>query len=66
MRFSAAVASWGMMLRNSPYKGNTSYDAIIDWGLASRGEDRFGYRGEFIQLVRLSKELDKRELSSTD
>lgn len=66
MRFSAAVASWAMLLRNSPFKGDTSYDAIIEWGLDSRGVDKFGYRGEFIQLVRLSKELDKRELTSVD
>jgi Ca-activated chloride channel family protein len=66
MRFSAAVASWAMLLRNSPFQGNTSYDSILDWSLTSRGTDEFGYRGEFIQLVRLSKELDKRALSSTD
>jgi Ca-activated chloride channel family protein len=65
-RFSAAVASWAMLLRNSPFKGTTSYEQIITWGLAGRGTDEFGYRAEFIQLVRLSKELDTRNFSSRD
>lgn len=65
-KFSAAVASWAMLLRNSPFKGTTSYEQIIAWGLAGRGTDEFGYRGEFIQLVRLSKEIDTRKLGSRD
>lgn len=65
-RFSAAVASWAMILRDSPFKGTISYEQILTWGLAARGEDEFGYRGEFIQLVRLSKELDSRNFSSRE
>lgn len=65
-QFSAAVAAWGMMLRNSAYKGTATYQQIIDWGNASKGIDTYGYRSEFVQLVRLSKELDERSYGSVD
>ena len=54
-RFSAAVAGFGMLIRNSEYKGTASYDDIIRLAAGSKGEDEDGYRSEFIRLVKLAK-----------
>ena len=51
-RFAAAVASFGMILRESPHKGNSNLGMVIDVAESSRGRDRNGYRDEFIQLVK--------------
>lgn len=54
-RFSAAVAGFGMMLRNSEYKGTMSYQQVLQLAKASKGNDADGYRAEFIRLVELSE-----------
>ncbi len=51
-RFSAAVAEFGMYLRNSEFKGNTTIDSVLELAQNSRGKDEEGYRGEFIRLVK--------------
>jgi Ca-activated chloride channel family protein len=51
-KFSAAVAMFGMLLRNSEYKGNCSYKNIIELANESRGIDNDGYRAEFVRLVK--------------
>jgi Ca-activated chloride channel homolog len=51
-RWSAAVASFGMQLRNSPFKGDASMKLVESMAVGARGSDPFGYRSEFIQLVR--------------
>jgi Ca-activated chloride channel family protein len=53
-RFSAAVAGFGMILRNSEYKGCMDYDTVLSLARASKGRDNDGYRAEFIRLVELS------------
>jgi Ca-activated chloride channel family protein len=55
MRFAAAVAGFAQKLRGGRYINNMDYDAIIDLAKSGRGEDEFGYRAEFINLVRLAK-----------
>ncbi len=50
-RWSAAVASFGMLLRESEFKGNATYALVEKWALGAQGTDRQGYRREFIQLV---------------
>jgi Ca-activated chloride channel family protein len=54
-RFSAAVAEFGMLLRNSEYMGNIDYDQVLALARAAKGEDHDGYRAEFIRLVELSE-----------
>jgi Ca-activated chloride channel family protein len=54
-RFAAAVAAFGQILRGSRYTGDFSPDDVIDLAQSAKGEDRFGYRAEFINLVRLAK-----------
>ena len=56
-RFSAAVASFGMILRNSEFKGSSNYQLAIDLAKGSKGEDTEGYRSEFIQLIKLADKL---------
>jgi Ca-activated chloride channel family protein len=50
-RFSAAVAEFGLLLRNSEYKQNASYNHVITLAKSARGIDKNGYRAEFIRLV---------------
>jgi Ca-activated chloride channel family protein len=50
-RWSAAVASFGMLLRDSEFKGNASYAMVEKWARGAQGTDQQGYRREFIQLV---------------
>ena len=54
-RFAAAVAAFGQILRGGRYTSSFSYDDVITLAQSARGEDRFGYRAEFINLVRLAK-----------
>jgi len=56
-RFAAAVASFGMLLRDSQYKGNATYAAVLEIAQASAGVDESGYRGEFLELVPQAKTL---------
>ena len=56
-RFAAAVAEWGMLLRNSKYKAKSSYKQVIDLAKNAIGKDEEGYRKEFIRLVELSKKI---------
>jgi Ca-activated chloride channel family protein len=56
-RFSAAVATFGMLLRNSEFKGETSIDSILSLARNSKGIDENGYRSEFIQLVKTADDL---------
>jgi Ca-activated chloride channel family protein len=58
-RFSAAVAVFGMILRDSDYKGDFTYEDVITLAKDSRGEDRNGYRGEFIRLVKTCALLER-------
>ncbi len=56
-RFSAAVASFGMLLRNSAYKQNTSYENVIALAKNAIGKDENGYREAFIDLVKTASSL---------
>jgi Ca-activated chloride channel homolog len=51
-RFSAAVAEFGMVLRDSKFKGNANFEDIVVMANASKGKDNEGYRAEFVKLVK--------------
>ena len=55
VRFGVAVVGFGQLLRGSPYTGAFDYDQVIELAQGARGQDRFGYRSEFLQLVRLAQ-----------
>lgn len=59
LKFAAAVASYGMTLRNSPFKGNSSYSSVLELANQAKGADLDGYRAEFIRLVESSKKIAK-------
>ena len=52
-KFSAAVVEFGMLLRESEYKGNSSVENILTLAKKSKGKDENGYRAEFIKLVEM-------------
>lgn len=60
-RFSAAVAGFGQLLRGGRYTGEFNYDDTAELVRKSRGDDRFGYRGEFLRLVAIADSLDNRQ-----
>lgn len=59
-RFSIAVAAFGQKLRDSDQVAGFGYDKIMEIATAARGSDPFGYRAEFLSLVRLASALDSR------
>ncbi|MDC7247703.1 MAG: VWA domain-containing protein [Sphaerochaetaceae bacterium] len=56
--FASAVVEFGMLLRDSPYKGSYSWDQVLQLAKASRGDDEEGYRAEFIRLAELAQLLE--------
>jgi Ca-activated chloride channel family protein len=50
--FSSAVAEFGMLLRESPYKSNASYQSVIDRSTLCLANDDEGFRQEFLTLVK--------------
>src|SRR4030095_7107566 len=54
-KFASAVAALGMILRDSPYKGNSTLGSVLELAEAGKGEDKQGYRAEFIELVRAAR-----------
>jgi len=60
-RFAAAVAAFAQKLRGGKYLENYSYPDIRQLASQSRGEDPFGYRGEFLQLISLADSLSPPE-----
>ncbi|MFZ1219192.1 MAG: von Willebrand factor type A domain-containing protein [Chthoniobacterales bacterium] len=61
LKFAAAVAEFGMLLRDSQYKGKGSFGAVIEWAQEGKGRDTAGYRAGFIELARKAQELKPRE-----
>ena len=63
-RFAAAVAEFGMLLRNSQFKQQSSYSQVISIAKAAKDKDEEGYRSEFIRLAESAKLLSANELVS--
>ena len=57
VRFVAAVASFGMQLRRSPYAGSWTMSDVMNIANRSKGEDRDGLRAQFVTLVQKASEL---------
>ncbi len=60
LKFAAAVAEFGMILRDSEFKGNGTLGAVAEWGQEGKGADEKGYRAGFLALVRKVQELKAR------
>ncbi len=52
MKFASAVSLFGMQLRQSQYFNNASFDKVLELAEAGRGQDKEGYRAEFIRLIK--------------
>ena len=59
-RFAVAVAGFGQLLRGGQYTGSWDWDAVRAMAKSARGDDPFGYRGEFLRLVDLAASLGTR------
>ena len=59
-RFASAVAEFGLLLKDSEYKGGASYPGVIKRARGAKGDDMEGYRAEFIALVEIAEILDKK------
>lgn len=58
-RFAAAVAQFGMLLRNSEYKQQSSYESAWQLAKSALGDDEEGYRSEFLRLIRNAETVQK-------
>ena len=58
LRFSAAVAGFGMILRESEFITNFTLSHVITMAKVAKGDDEEGYRGEFIRLAKTVKDLN--------
>ena len=57
LRFAAAIAEFGMILRDSEFKGSATLDGAARLARSARGEDEDGYRSELIRLVSIVKDM---------
>lgn len=57
MRFAAATAAFGMLLRDSPYKGNVNYDQVLDWTKNAKSYNPFNYKDELLEMMNKAKSL---------
>jgi Ca-activated chloride channel family protein len=55
MRFAASVVGAAQLMRHDPYIKDFDYDRARSIATVARGDDRFGYRSEFIRLLDLAK-----------
>ena len=62
LKFAAAVAGFGMLLRDSKYKGTITFDGVLEIAGQTIEEDASGYRKEFSELVRKAREIRDRSL----
>ena len=59
MRFASAVAGFGMLLRESKHAGSLTWPQVVALARGARGDDRDGYRSDFIRLAELASEIAK-------
>lgn len=64
LRFAASVAGFGMLLRDSQYKGSTTFDKVQAWAKSARGDDEQGFKAEMIRLAKTAETLRKQTASS--
>ena len=57
--FSISAASFAQLLKDDKYINDMNYDDVISVANKAKGQDPFGYRSEFIQLVRLAKSINR-------
>lgn len=58
LRFASAVAQFGLILRDSRYKGNANFQSVTNLASGALGSDLKSYRSDFLDLVRKSDRLN--------
>lgn len=58
-RFAAAIAGFGQLLTGAKYLGDWGWDQAIGLAEGARGDDPFGYRGEAVNLMRLTQAMPR-------
>jgi len=61
LKFAAAVAEFGMLLRDSQFKGKGTFGAVIEWAQEGKGRDAAGYRAGFIEMAHKAQSLKRSE-----
>jgi len=56
-KFAAAIAEFGMLLRNSQYKGTATFESALELAKTGLRNDKYGYKKEFILLIKKAKKL---------
>ena len=54
-RFAAAVAGYGMLLRDSSNRGQATWQSVTEWAREGLGSDVGGRRAEFLGLIEKAK-----------
>ncbi len=57
LKFAAAVSEFGMILRNSEFRGNATLESAAKLARTARGYDEDGYRSELIRLINTVKDM---------
>ena len=57
LRFAGAAAAFGMVLRDSEYRGDADYAKVLGWAQPAIAADKGGHRAEFVRLVEKTKGL---------
>lgn len=63
-RLAASIAEFGLLLRQSDFKGKSNFEHIIATAKSARGNDEEGYRAEFIKLVKMAQLLSDKDLAN--
>ncbi len=58
MNFAMAVAMFGQLLRKSDFKGNATYNKVVELARTGLGVDNNGYRREFVRLAEAVKQME--------
>jgi Ca-activated chloride channel homolog len=56
-RWAAAISAFGMLLRDSPYRGNLTWKEIRALAEGAKGKDSEGYRTQALELIRMASQL---------
>jgi Ca-activated chloride channel homolog len=59
--FASAVAEFGMLLRESPFRGTASFESLTARARKFQGDDEQGYRAQFVQLAERAATLRERD-----
>jgi Ca-activated chloride channel family protein len=63
-RFAAAVAEYGMLLRDSEFKQKANFEQVVTMAKTAKGKDDNGYRAEFIRLAESTGNIMKTTASA--